>query len=198
MVVGALFIIKGGLHLNKSTRKLVIISMLAGMSYILMFALQIPLIPAAPFLKYDPSDVPALIGAFLLGPVAGVVIAFIKVALFFITKGTGGPVGSIQNFLASASFALVAGLVYKKMPTKIGALVSMVAGGLAMTAVMHISNATWALAAWGVPEDGRMAMLLTMILPFNLARMTVSTILTFPLYLGVMPILKRLGWSFNG
>ncbi|MBS3872045.1 MAG: ECF transporter S component [Firmicutes bacterium] len=180
--------------MNKQTRNLVIISMLAGMSYILMFVLQVPLIPSAPFLKYDPSDVPALIGAFIFGPLAGVVISFIKATLFLLTKGTSGPVGSIQNFLASASFALVAGLVYKKMPTKLGAFISMIAGGLAMTAVMHVSNATWALAAWGVPEAGRSAMLLTAILPFNLARMTVSTLITFPMFLGVMPILKRLGW----
>jgi len=179
---------------NKQTRNLVLISMLAGMSYLLMFVLQIPLIPAAPFLKYDPSDVPALIGAFLFGPLAGIAIAFVKVALFFVTKGTGGPIGSVQNFLASATFALIAGLVYKKMPSKIGALVAMVAGGICMTAVMHISNATWALSAWGVPAEGHAAMLMTAILPFNLARMTVSTLITFPIYLGILPLLKGLGW----
>ena len=180
--------------MNKQTRNLVLISMLAGMSYILMFVLQVPLIPAAPFLKYDPSDVPSLIGAFVFGPLAGVAISFVKATLFLLTKGTGGPIGATQNFLASASFALVAGLVYKKLPTKIGAIISMIAGGLAMTAVMHVSNDTWALTAWNVPEEAQSAMLLTAILPFNLARMAVSTIITFPIFIGVMPILKRLGF----
>jgi len=64
-----------------------------------------------------------------------------------------------------------------------------------MTAVMHISNATWALAAWGVPAEGHAAMLMTAILPFNLARMMASTLITFPVYLGILPMLKRIGWN---
>jgi len=172
-------------------RDLVTVAMLAGMSYILMFALQIPLIPAAPFLKYDPSDVPTLIGSFLLGPLAGGVIALVKVALFFLTKGTGGPIGAVQNLLASATFALVTGLVYRKLPNKWGALLGLVAGGLAMSAVMYASNLYWALAAWGVPEAQHAELLWTAIVPFNVARAALSSVVTLPIFLALRPFLAR-------
>jgi hypothetical protein len=54
--------------MNQSVRRLVFISLLIAMSYALMFALQIPLVPVAPYLKYDPSDVPTLVGSFHLRP----------------------------------------------------------------------------------------------------------------------------------
>jgi len=184
---------------NRRLRNLVTMAMLAGMSYLLMFVLQIPLIPAAPFLKYDPSDVPTLIGSFLLGPLAGGIIALIKVVLFFLTKGTGGPIGSIQNFLASATFAVVTGLVYRKWPNKWGALLGLVAGGLVMSVVMYASNLTWALAAWGVPEAQHAEMLWTAIVPFNAARAALSTLLTLSLHIALAPFLKGFGLNFaNG
>ena len=179
--------------MNQSLRRLVMMAMLAGMSYVLMFVLQIPLIPAAPFLKYDPSDVPTLIGSFLLGPIAAGAIALVKVALFFLTKSTDGPIGSIQNLLASASFAITAGLVYRWFPTKWGALLGMVVGGLVMTGVMYASNLYWALAAWGVPEAARAELLRTAITPFNLARAALSTIITLPVFLALGPFVKRMG-----
>lgn len=178
--------------MNTNLRRLVIMAMLAGMSYMLMFAVQIPLIPAAPYLKYDPSDVPTLIGSFLLGPVAGAAIAFVKAALFLLTKGTGGPVGSIQNFLASASFAVTAGLIYRKSPNKTGLLLGMITGGLVMTGVMWMSNAYWALAAYSIPQAAHANLLRTAITPFNLARSVLSTAITFPVYFYLTPVLKRL------
>ncbi len=178
---------------RQSLRTLVTMAMLAGMSYLLMFVLQVPLIPAAPFLKYDPSDVPTLIGSLLLGPLAGGVIALVKVALFFFTKGTGGPIGSIQNLLASATFAVVAGIVYRRLPNKWGALLGMLVGGVVMSVVMYASNLYWALAAWGVPEAQHAELLWTAIVPFNAARAALSTAITLPVYLALAPFWKRFG-----
>lgn len=183
--------------MNTNLRRLVLMAMLAGMSYMLMFVMQIPLIPAAPYLKYDPSDVPTLIGSFLLGPVAGAAIAFVKAALFLLTKGTSGPVGSIQNFLASASFAVTAGLIYKKAPNKTGLFLGMIAGGLVMTGVMWISNAYWALAAYGIPKAAHANLLRTAVTPFNLARGAVSTAITFPIFIYLAPVLRRLNLTPN-
>lgn len=178
--------------MNQSVRRLVFISMLAAMSYGLMFTLQIPLIPIAPYLKYDPSDVPTLIGAFILGPVAGVTIALVKATLFLITKGTSGPVGSIQNFISTAAFAFVAGIIYKRFPNKVGAVSGMIAGGLAMTLVMIPVNYYWALGAYGIPQAAHLELVRTAITPFNLARGTLSTLITFPVLLALHKPLRQL------
>ncbi|MBS3950016.1 MAG: ECF transporter S component [Peptococcaceae bacterium] len=181
--------------MNKSLRTLVLMSMFAAMSYMLMFTLQIPLIPAAPYLKYDPSDVPTLIGGFVLGPVAAVVISGVKALLYMITKGESGPVGSIQNFLASASFAFTAAMIYKKRPGLLTAGLGMLAGALVMTVIMYFSNALWALSAYGIPKAAHAGLLRTAVTPFNLARGAMSTLITFPVFVALIPALKKLGFT---
>ena len=178
--------------MSQSVRRMVFISLLIAMSYALMFALQIPLVPVAPYLKYDPSDVPTLVGSFIFGPLAGVTIAFVKAALFLMTKGTGGPVGSLQNFVASGTFALVAGLVYRRFKGKWGILAGLIAGGLAMTAVMIPVNYYWALGAYGIPRAAHLELVRIAITPFNLARGALSTALTFPVFLALQKPLGKI------
>lgn len=176
-------------------RRLVMMSLLAGMSYALMFTLQIPLIPAAPYLKFDPSDLPNLVGAFLLGPWAGIQIALVKAALFLFTKGTSGPVGSIMNFLSSAVFVGVAGFIYKRRPGAFSAVVGMVLGGIAMTLAMIPVNYYWALSAYGIPKELQLDLIKTALAPFNLARGALSTAITVPLFLTLSRALKKRGFS---
>ena len=58
-------------------RKLAMGGMLSAIAFVLMYLeIPIPIMPS--FIKFDFSDLPALIGAFALGPVWGVVIELIK------------------------------------------------------------------------------------------------------------------------
>ena len=94
-------------------RKLCIAAMLSAIAFVLMFLeFQIPaLIP--PFVKMDFSDLPALLGAFALGPVYGIVIEFVKNLLHILIKGTSSAgVGELFNFICGAVFAFVAGIIY--------------------------------------------------------------------------------------
>ncbi len=50
------------------TRKLTVMAMLTAISVLLVWLVHLPIIPAAPFLEYDPADIPVLIGAFAFGP----------------------------------------------------------------------------------------------------------------------------------
>lgn len=67
---------KGTLSARKkvSTRQLVSMAMLGAISIVLVSVVHFPLIPAAPFLEYDPADIPILIGTFAYGPLAGLLI----------------------------------------------------------------------------------------------------------------------------
>ena len=59
-----------------SLLRLTRIAVLSALAALLML-LQIPY-PLAPFLKYDPSGVPVLIGAFSLGPLAGIGVVRVR------------------------------------------------------------------------------------------------------------------------
>ena len=49
-------------------------AVLSAMSVLLVYLVHFPIFPAAPFLEYDPADIPILIGTFLFGPLGGLII----------------------------------------------------------------------------------------------------------------------------
>ena len=104
--------------MNNNTSKMIKISLLSALALILMY-IDFPVIPLFPWLKIDLSDVPALIGAFGFGPLAGVLIELIKNIVIVLIKGTQtGFVGEIANFLVGVALILPAALVYHKNKSK--------------------------------------------------------------------------------
>ena len=120
-------------------RKLTGTAMLSAAAYVLMF-LEFPipfLIP--PFIKMDFSELPALLASFAYGPLWGVAVCLIKNLIHLSNTQTGG-VGELSNFLLGASFVFVAGLIYKKMHTKKGALAGALIGAAAMGLISLFTN----------------------------------------------------------
>ncbi len=128
--------------MNKNkTHDLTVSAMLSAVAFILMFIeFPIPfLIP--PFVKMDFSDLPALLGAFALGPIAGIVISFMKNLLHIVINGTSTAcVGELCNFMLGAVFSVTAGLVYKKNKTPRGAFIGAAVGAAAMALFSVPSN----------------------------------------------------------
>lgn len=119
--------------MNQRTYRLVVAAMLSAVAFVLMYIeLAIPaLIPN--FVKMDISDLPALLGAFSLGPVYGIVISLLKNVLHALIKGTStGYVGELCNFLLGAAFAFSAGIIYKHKKSKKNALIGALVGSVVM------------------------------------------------------------------
>ena len=124
-----------------TTHNLTVAAMLSAVAFILMF-IEFPvpmLIPA--FIKMDFSDLPALLGAFALGPVYGVIISFMKNLLHIVIKGTSTAcVGELSNFIQCAIFSAVAGYLYKHHKSRKTAIIGAVAGAVAMGVLSVPSN----------------------------------------------------------
>lgn len=121
-----------------STRVLAGVGMLSAVAAVLQY-LEIPIFLMPSFIKFDFSDLPALIGAFAYGPVAGVLIELVK-NLLHCAVSQSATVGELANFILGASFCLVAGLVYKKKKTKKNALIGGILGAIVMGAISIPSN----------------------------------------------------------
>src|SRR5699024_2547807 len=96
-----------------ATSSMVKIGMLSGLGMILML-LDFPLPIFPTFLKFDLSDAPAVIGAFAMGPAAGVMIEFLKNVLKIIVRSNTGGVGELANFLVGIAYVLPLALIYQK------------------------------------------------------------------------------------
>lgn len=126
-------------RLTGTTRKITMIGMLSALAYvIMMFDFPVPaLVPG--FVKMDFSELPALIGAFAMGPVEGVLICLVKNLLHLTRTQTVG-VGELSNFILGAVFVFTAGMIYKCKKCRKTAIIGSVAGALAMALVSIPSN----------------------------------------------------------
>ena len=113
-----------------SVRYMSVTAMLSAVAFILMFLdFSVPFMPA--FIKMDLSELPALIGAFSMGPVCGILICLIKNVLHLFITTTGG-VGELSNFLLGVAFVLPAGLIYRHKKSRRSALIGSLFGAVIM------------------------------------------------------------------
>jgi riboflavin transporter FmnP len=177
---------------------LIKVSLLAALGAVLM-QFNFPLIPAHPYLRYDPSEVPALVASFALGPLAGMAIVTLKNVLYVISHFQPTElVGIPLNTLAGCSLVGVAGWVYQGKKSKTVAVLSLVLGVLAMTLVMIPANLVllplfqklFAPTTLHLSPDQLLTVLLVAVTPFNLLKGGLTSLLTFAVYKRVSPFLK--------
>ena len=120
------------------TRLIAGVGMLTAVAVVLQYLeIVIPIMPS--FIKFDFSDLPALIGAYAYGPVSGILIELLK-NLIHCAVSQSATIGELSNFILGAVFVGVAGLIYKKNKTKKAALIGGIAGAAAMAAFSFPSN----------------------------------------------------------
>ncbi|MDF2635605.1 MAG: transporter, substrate-specific component [Pelosinus sp.] len=123
---------------STNTRYITKIGMLSAIAVILMF-FEVPLPMMPIFLKLDVSELPAIIGAFVFGPMAGVAIEFIKNLLHATNTQTMG-IGEVANFLVGVAFVLPAGYLYQSYHSHKGAVIALVVGTFSMMFLASVLN----------------------------------------------------------
>ena len=170
------------------------VAILSALSTVLYLFARFPIFPVFPFsvLDMDFSDIPALIGGFSMGPVAGVIIALIKCVIKLSTSSTMF-VGELSNFIVGCALVLPASLYYKFHKTRKGALIALVIDILVNAAVSIFKNyfITVPLYAQFAPVvmEVRVEFACEYGLAFILLKSTVASIVTFVLYKKLSPIL---------
>ena len=189
-------------------RGVVQIGMLSAIAIILM-QFEVPLPFAPPFYKIDFSEIPVLIGCFVMGPLAGAIVELIKVILNVVISGTTtGGVGDIANFLIGCAMCVPAGMIYKKYHTRKSALAGMAVGTVFMTVIGGILNAYVLLPvyakAFEMPIDALVAMgtavnhsitslstfVIFAVAPFNLLKGVLVSFIVFLIYKKISAIFK--------
>lgn len=171
------------------------IGMLSALAFIIMF-FEFPLLPTAPYLKMDLSDIPAIVGAFAFGPLAGVIIELIKNLLHFITKTQTGGIGELANFATGAALVIAAGLIYLRNKNKTNAIIGLAVGTVIMSVVMCFANYYILLplympALFEGPKTVIINLILTTVLPFNILKGIILSVITVVVYKRLSPILHK-------
>lgn len=183
--------------MHGSVKKITVVALLGAAAAILMlFEFPIPfLIPS--FVKMDFSELPALLGAFAYGPIAGAAVCLIKNLVNLPFSNSGG-VGELCNFLLGCAMVVPAGLIYRKKRTRKGALIGSAIGVLAMGVISFPLNlyVTYPIYSRFLPIEKILEMyrallsfvetlpqcLLLFNLPFTILKGILATVLAFLVY----------------
>lgn len=173
-----------------NTLKLAKLAMMVAISCVLVLLVRIPY-PPAPFLVYDPADIPIYITTFAFGPVAGLTVTLIVSLIQAFVLGGDGVYGFIMHFLATGLFAIVAGGLYRHKKSKKEAIIALVAGVITITVVMCVANYFITPFYMGTPRAAVVAMLIPVIIPFNLLKASINALITFLVYKRISKFLHK-------
>ena len=157
----------------------VTIALLCAISVLLSFV-EFPLLPGVAWLSYDASIMPAAVCGFAYGPAAGLACGIISVVAHGILFADF--TGALMNLLVVIGFILPSALVYKKIHTLKGAIIGL-ALGIVFAVIMAVLGNLVVTPAWlGVPLDAVVAMIVPILIPFNLLKGLLNAILTLIVY----------------
>lgn len=192
------------------TRKMAVVGMFSALATIIML-FEFPVFFAPPFYELDFSELPILIGTFAFGPMAGVMMEFLKILLKLCIKGTSTAfVGDLANFAVGCSFILPASVVYAFRKSKKSAIAACIVGTLTMTIFGTAFNAVYLLPAFSklfhLPMEEILAMgvdvnpfvregdifsfVAACVAPLNLIKGASVSIVTLLVYKPLSPIIK--------
>ena len=195
--------------MKKQTLRGITVSAVMGAVGFVLMCLEFPLPFIIPeFIKLDFSELPALITSFSFGPLYGVLVCLLKNALhLFVTNSAG--VGELSNFLLGSVFVAVAGIIYRHMQNRKGALTGSLCGAASMAIISVVTNYFVVYPAYvviyGMPMDAIIGMyklllpvsdtliksLLIFNLPFTFFKGVIDAALCFAVYKRLSPVLKR-------
>ena len=196
-------------HMNNEnkTKKLVLIALFSSVAAVLMFLdFSVPLAPS--FVKFDLSELPVILGGYLLGPTSGIAIIILKLAIKLILKPSSTMlIGELSNFIASLTYMLPAVLYYRRNKTLKGAVISLAIGTIISAIVVTVADyfvifplyAKLFMSMEAIIKAGNainknidslLSLMLISIFPFNIFKYSVTSVLTILLYKKLKHILK--------
>lgn len=173
------------------TKFIVTVGMLCAIAFLAKLISNVIPVRVSGFLEFDLKDVIIVIAGFICGPLSAVAISVIVSLIEMLSISTTGPIGMIMNILSTCSFACVAAVLYKNHRSMKGAVLSLVAGVLCMTALMVLWNYLITPLYMGVSREVVVSMLLPVFMPFNLLKGGINATLTLLLYRPIVTALNR-------
>ena len=173
---------------TQNLHRLTIMAMFTALAFASVALIRIPVML---WLNYDPKDVFLTIGAFLLGPIEGVIMTVVVALLELVTISSTGIIGFAMNVFSSCLFVCTASLIYHRKRTLLGALIGLVCAALLATGGMLLWNyLITPLYMENTTRQQVAEMLIPLFLPYNLLKTALNGTITMLLYKSVASALR--------
>lgn len=172
---------------------------------VILYFIEVPLPFIAPdFYKLDLSDIPIMIGSFILGPVAGAIMELVKNLIHLLITHTGG-IGELANFIIGCAFILPASIIYKYKRTVHGAIVGLAVSILCMAIIGGLMNYFVLLPFYGVNDAAcagmgkaisglitdKKTLIFYSVIPFNAIKGFIDSFITLLVYKRLSEFIKK-------
>ena len=171
-------------------KKMTAVGMFCALAYVCTLMIKIPV----QFLTLDVKDSLIVLCSLIFGPFAGISVAVVVPFLELITISGTGVYGFIMNVLSSVTFAMTAGLIYRYKKSMTGAVVGLASAVFAVTSVMLLANLLITPYYLHAPTEAVVAMIPTVLLPFNFVKATLNAAIVLLLYKPLSNVLKKFGF----
>jgi len=166
---------------------------------LMILEITVPIIPM--FYQLDFSELAGMMAGFLFGPVAAVIVEFMKALLHILLHGSHSAfVGEFASFVLGCCFVLPASYLYMTVRSKKNAIIGLIVGSVSLIAFGALFNAVYLIPKfadlYGIGMDGILQMaqavnpsidsMWTLIayatIPFNIIKAVLISVLTFFIY----------------
>lgn len=171
-------------------RRLVMVALFTALAYVVMIMIHFPVA----FLTLDIKDAVITLCGLAFGPLSALFISVVVPLLELVTVSDTGLYGLVMNMLGSISFSVTASVIYKYKKHFFGAIMGLLSGIFAMTAVMLLFNLLITPYYTHMPVDAVAAMIPTLLLPFNLIKAVLNASIVLMLYKTVSTLLQKSGF----
>ena len=174
---------------NKNIKRLAVCAMLIAVSFLVTFCTA--MFKVSGFLSLDLKDAVLSMISLMYGPLYGFISVIAVALLEFITISSTGVYGLIMNILASGTFVLVCGTVYKFKRNFTGAILAGILTIISVTAVMITANIFITPYYLKMPTEVVLDMIIPVLLPFNLFKSVLNSSLMLLIYKPFTNVLKK-------
>ena len=162
-----------------STKQLVTMALMCAIAILLSFV-EFPIMPAASFLKLDVALVPSSVVGFAFGAGPGVLVGIVCAVAH--AAITGNWVGCLMNSIVACAFIIPASVIYKRNRTFKGAIIGLVVSTVCLIVAAIVANLIIDPLFYGYPFDAVVGLVVPAILPFNIIKGVVVSVLTALVY----------------
>ena len=170
---------------ERSPKQVAAIVLLILMAMVLSFV-ELPVVPGAEWLKYDPSGIVSLLATLLYGSWIGVGIAVASWIPHLVTD----PLGAFMNIMATVSLIVTVGTVYRRNPSMLHAVLGCAAGVVVSSAVSICLNFVVTPLYMGAAYEEVAALVLPALLPFNVFKALANSVVAIASYRKLASLLE--------
>ena len=172
---------------SKKLKRHTTVAVLCALAFLCTVLIKFPVM----FLTMDIKDSIIMLCTLFFGVPSGIVAAVIVPLLEYMTVSGTAEYGLIMNIISSVSLCVPVGLIYKYKKTLNGAILGLCVSVASMTAIMMISNLFITPYYMGVSQADVVALIPSVLLPFNLVKGTLNAAVVLLLYKPLSRALKK-------